>query len=345
MSQLPDLSSPEYIGLTTTVPVEVILAAGLRPVDLNNIFITSDDPMALVRAAELDGYPRNVCGWIKGIYAVAIKTGLRRIIAVTQGDCSQTHAMIETWQARGIQVIPFAYPYDRDENLLRAQIQTLCDRLGTTWQAAESQRLRLRPIRQMAQKLDELTWREGKVTSRENHLWLVSCSDFNSDPDKFAADLRSFLQEAQARKPSHPKIRLGYIGVPPIITDLYDFIESLGARVVFNEMQRQFAMLDSLDADLLTQYLRYTYPYDIFARLRDINKNIRLRRLDGIIHYVQSFCFRQIQDLIIKKNVPVPVLTIEGDTPGPLDARTRLRIEAFIETLLARKSPNPPNSR
>ena len=28
------------IGLTTTVPVEVIFAAGDTPVDLNNIFIT-----------------------------------------------------------------------------------------------------------------------------------------------------------------------------------------------------------------------------------------------------------------------------------------------------------------
>jgi hypothetical protein len=30
------------IGITATVPVEVILAAGFKPVDLNNLFITSD---------------------------------------------------------------------------------------------------------------------------------------------------------------------------------------------------------------------------------------------------------------------------------------------------------------
>jgi len=29
----------------------------------------------------------------------------------------------------------------------------------------------------------------------------------------------------------------------------------------------------------------------------------------------------------------VPVLTIEGDRPGNLDQRTRLRIEAFIDML------------
>ena len=31
----------EKIGITTTVPVEILIAAGLKPVDLNNIFITS----------------------------------------------------------------------------------------------------------------------------------------------------------------------------------------------------------------------------------------------------------------------------------------------------------------
>ena len=32
------------VGLTTTIPVEVVLAANLTPVDLNNLFIA--DPLA-----------------------------------------------------------------------------------------------------------------------------------------------------------------------------------------------------------------------------------------------------------------------------------------------------------
>ena len=41
------------IGMTTTVPVEVILAAGHVPVDLNNVFITGSEPMRQVEAAEV----------------------------------------------------------------------------------------------------------------------------------------------------------------------------------------------------------------------------------------------------------------------------------------------------
>jgi benzoyl-CoA reductase/2-hydroxyglutaryl-CoA dehydratase subunit BcrC/BadD/HgdB len=55
-------------GFTTSIPVEVLIAAGRRPVDLNNIFINAEDPCALVRRAELEGYPRTACAWIKGIY-------------------------------------------------------------------------------------------------------------------------------------------------------------------------------------------------------------------------------------------------------------------------------------
>ncbi|RLB69432.1 MAG: 2-hydroxyacyl-CoA dehydratase, partial [Deltaproteobacteria bacterium] len=32
------------IGITSTIPVEVVLAAGHTPCDLNNIFISASDP-------------------------------------------------------------------------------------------------------------------------------------------------------------------------------------------------------------------------------------------------------------------------------------------------------------
>ena len=80
-------------------------------------------------------------------------------------------------------------------------------------------------------------------------------------------------------------------------------------------------------------YLDYTYPYDLDGRLNDIKKNIELRNLDGIIHYTQAFCYRGIEDIIIKEKLGVPVLTIEGDRPSKLDARTKLRVESFIDML------------
>jgi benzoyl-CoA reductase/2-hydroxyglutaryl-CoA dehydratase subunit BcrC/BadD/HgdB len=68
------------VGFTTTIPLEILVAAGRRPVDLNNIFITDPDPQGLIEEAEFAGFPRNICGWIKGIYSVALSRGIREII-------------------------------------------------------------------------------------------------------------------------------------------------------------------------------------------------------------------------------------------------------------------------
>lgn len=325
------------IGMTTTVPVEVILAAGHTPVDLNNVFITSPDAAGMVAQAEVDGYPRTSCAWIKGIYTAALRERIPTVIAVTQGDCAQTHAMIETLGEEGVRIIPFAYPYDRDEELLRLQIQRLCEHLGVSWEQAEAQRERLRPLREKIAELDRLTWRDGLVNGRENHYYQVSCSDFNGSPERFEAEVDDFLASARERAPREASVRIGVAGVPTIYSDLYEFIEGLDASVVLNEIQRQFTMADRLDCGLLEQYRRYTYPYQLAGRIEDLRRQIELRRIDGLIHYTQAFCFRQIQDLLLKRHLDVPVLTVEGEGPARLDARTRLRLEAFVETLVARQ--------
>jgi benzoyl-CoA reductase/2-hydroxyglutaryl-CoA dehydratase subunit BcrC/BadD/HgdB len=41
------------IGITTTVTIEILLAAGYQPVDLNNVFITDPNPERLITIAEL----------------------------------------------------------------------------------------------------------------------------------------------------------------------------------------------------------------------------------------------------------------------------------------------------
>lgn len=325
------------VGLTSTVPVEFILAAGATPVDLNNIFVTNPQAAEIVREAELRGFPRNACAWVKGIYSTILEEDIERVIVVTQGDCAQMHAMMETLRDHPVQFITFAYPYDRDTDSLRREMERLAGVLEVAWEDAEDVRERLRGLREKVRRLDEMTWREGTVTGFENHLYQVSCSDFEGDPDRFEQKVDALLAEAENREPkSLVRARVGYVGVPPIYSDLYYFLDSLDVQVAFNETQRQFTMAPCLDCTLLTQYLCYTYPYDIYTRLDDIQKQVRRRRLDGIIHYTQSFCYRQIYDHILREVLDCPVLKLEGDRPGPLNARDRLRIEAFAETLEAR---------
>lgn len=321
------------IGITTTVPVEIILAAGHTAVDLNNVFITGHEPTRLVEKAEDAGYPRNICGWIKGLYAIAAEPGfVDTVLAVTQGDCSNTQALMETLELAGMETIPFAYPFDRDYDMLCLQMQKLTKRLGTDWAAVEAMKQRLDGVRSKVAEMDRLTWQQNSVSGWNNHLFQVSCSDFNGDVTKFEREIDDFLLQTKEAPEFQEDIRLGYIGVPPIFTDLYQYIEEMGARVVYNEVQRQFAMPVIVE-DIVEQYRQYTYPYGVFGRVEDIRAEIERRNLDGIIHYVQSFCFRQIEDMIFREKLDVPILNIEGDKPGKVDARTKLRIDSFLEML------------
>jgi benzoyl-CoA reductase/2-hydroxyglutaryl-CoA dehydratase subunit BcrC/BadD/HgdB len=321
------------IGLTTTIPVEAVLAAGLIPVDLNNLFVASPGALARVSAAESAGFPRTICAWVKGIYAtLQAHPEIQAVIVACQGDCSYTQALGEILEAQSREVIHFKYPYPRERGQLQQELDILLAILGTTAAAAARVQARLEPLRRNLARLDRLTWETGQVRGEENFSFLIGSSDFQSDPRAYARKVMDFLGEAEKRPHRSSVVRLGLVGIPPIFTDLWDYLEELGAAVVFNEMPRQFSM-PYPGLDLAEQYLRYTYPYDVFIRLADLEQAVKERRIDGLVHYTQSFCFRQMFDQIIRERLAIPVLTIEGDRPTPLDSRTRLRLEAFVDVL------------
>jgi len=329
------------IGFTSSIPVEIIYAAGLIPCDLNNLFIGDPHPGLFIERAEESGFPATSCAWIKGIYSTVKKHGIKKVIAVVSGDCSSTHALAEVLEYEGVEIIPFAFPLNRSLKAMREALEEFRCYFGVSPDRVEACKQQLDTIRQQLEELDRLTWEEGQVSGEENHRFLVGASDFGGNPDQFSQELNMFLEGARQRHPKPPTFRLGVIGVPPIISNFYPVIEELGAEVVFNEVQRQFSLPGARNHDLASQYLVYTYPYAVSGRIADIKTEVSRRRIDGIIHYVQSFCFRQIEDIIIKKELPVPVLTIESDRPVPVDGRTITRLETFIEMLLGRqKSPH-----
>lgn len=322
------------IGITTTVPVEAIFAAGYEPVDLNNVFITDQRSYSLVRQAESVGLPRNSCSWIKGIHSVATRGNrLKAVVGVTQGDCSNTQALLEVLHSAGVHVIGFAYPTDGDRVALKRELDKFLRALGTSWPDATEVKRTLDSVRQAAHEIDRMTV-TGLFSGEENHLALVNCSDFKGDYEAFKRELDLLIKSRRQRgRPSRADVRLGFVGVPPVFSDLYSTVESMGADIVYNEVQHQFSMPEAT-SDLTEQYAVYTYPYGIARRLGPVRREANARRLDGIIHYVQSFCFHHIEDVVVRRTLKdMPVLTLEGDKPGPLDGRSRLRVEAFIETL------------
>ena len=322
------------IGITTTVPVEIIYAAGRTPVDLNNIFVADPDANGLVAYAEARGFPQSACAWTKGLYGAIHSRGIREVVGVVEGDCSNTYALCEILESEGIVVHPFGYPSSRRRDDLEVAMERFANRLGTTLQAAEEYKPKLDAIRELAREVYVLAG-EGRVGSGDLFGALLNTSDFFGDPEKCRRDLEIIVERAKAEPPpSAPHVRLSCCGVPTILGDLWRVFEDLGARFVDHEVPRQFALLDGIGKGMLETYLRYTYPYDVFDRIRDVTAEAEKRGVVGLIHYVQSFCHRQIEDRLWRERAGYPILTLEADRPGNVDGRTLTRIEAFMERFL-----------
>jgi benzoyl-CoA reductase/2-hydroxyglutaryl-CoA dehydratase subunit BcrC/BadD/HgdB len=183
-------------------------------------------------------------------------------------------------------------------------------------------------------QLDDELWQHNTLDPAKVQLAQLCCSDFLGNPAEFAA----MLDHPDFRRPAAtaetPPLRLGYIGVPTIVNDLYSRLAAYNARLVFHEVQRQFLMPHG--SSLAEAYTLYTYPYGIFYRLADIRQQIKQRRIDGVIHYVQSFCYRGIEDMIVRREIDVPVLTLQGDLPSCVTGTMEIRIEAFLDMLRRR---------
>lgn len=323
------------IGLTTTVPVEVLIAAGYTPVDLNNVFVTSSDYLKYIDIAERDGFPKSLCAWIKGLYGACLENDIKEIVGVMEGDCSNTKVLIEVLQLKGIKVYPFSFPHSHNLKDVENEIRKFMNIFNVTLDEVEAVRKKLNEVRQLTKEIDNLTYVDNKANGFENHLYQVSSSDFNTDIDSFKEELKNSIEKIKERQPNNKKLRLGYIGVPPMTADIYEFVEGLNAKFVYNEVQREFAFPRADKAtNIFEQYYDYTYPYDTEFRIIELKKQIEERKLDGIIHYTQAFCHRAVEDIILKSKLDIPILNIEGDKLSSLDARTKLRLEAFLDMLL-----------
>ncbi len=324
------------VAFTTTIPQEYIWAAGMVPVDLNNLFITGNSD-ELIKLGEEHGIPRNTCSWIKGLMGavVAHHEDLEAVIAVSEGDCSNNHGLVNLYKYYfpELKVISFAYPNDRDPKKLRYELDKLGEFLGVSYEQAMAEKKKLDIVRQNISSLDELHYQNNNLPAKEVQQIMVSSSDFCSDVKLYASKVEDLIEKTKYLHPSESTLNIGYVGVPTIIDDLFSYLEDeLAVKVTYFEVERDFAMIGSSQG-LVEQYQLFKYPYDLQSRVDDMKKQISKRKLKGIIHYAQSFCHRQLDDVIIKESLGVPVLTVEGDAPGALDMRTKIRIECFIERL------------
>ncbi len=319
------------IGISSTLPIEVLYAAEYRVYDLNNLFINSHLPQGLIEFAHETGLSRTTCGWTKGVFAAALKFGFDKVVNVVSGDCSNNHVMGEILKKRGVEVIPFFYPYPRNRDDLKKEVESLMRRFGVTWSDVEGVFNRFSRIRSKLLMLEKITIEEGKINGNELLAYLISGSDMRGNPESFEKEIDSFLCTVEKRPSLRRKIRAGVIGIPPMFTDLFSFLEEHDVQVVYIETAKEFGRVGEF-SDIIDVYHTYSYPYELSYRLERIKDEIKKRGIDILIHYVQSFCFHRNEHLFFSENISIPVLRVEGDLPGPMDEATRVRVESFLKS-------------
>jgi benzoyl-CoA reductase/2-hydroxyglutaryl-CoA dehydratase subunit BcrC/BadD/HgdB len=334
------------IGLTTTIPIEVITAAGYQPIDLNNILVTDSSYLKYIDIAEQNGFPQNLCAWIKGIYGICVTHNITEIVGVVEGDCSNTKSLLSVLRTKNITVYPFSFPHNHTLEEVTASIKAFMKIFSVSYEEVLLQQQKLAHMRKLAKEIDELTYKYNKATGFENHLYQVSCSDLGGNLHSFEKSLQDAVTTISARNPLKKALRIGVIGVPAITTDLFEYIESFNSQIVYNEVPHEFSFpRTSEDTSIYKQYYNYTYPYDIEFRVSQIIKEISVRQIDALIHYTQAFCYRAIEDIVIRDKIDIPILSIEGDKSTKLDPRTKLRIEAFMDMLIDIKESGNENIR
>ncbi len=323
----------KIVGITSTVPIEVIYASQKVPLDLNNLFFSDTNRGELVKEGEVKGLNGSFCGWLKGIFGVTFRQKIKEVVFVGEGDCSGSRLLAEFLRKSGIKTYEFSYPIDGARHLLEEEILRFCDYFKVKLEDVRKKFVEFKKIREKLIEIDKLTYEKNIVSGFENFIYLISGSDMDGNPDLFLKKIEKFLEDVKERNKNFlDKLRVGFIGVPTLITNFFEVVEVLGGQIVFNETARQFS-LSFESMDIFDAYLEYTYPYHIEKRIEDIKREVEKRNIDCLIHNVQSFCFHSFEDEIFKTSLGVPILKIESNIPSKMSERDILRLENFFNSV------------
>jgi hypothetical protein len=248
------------------------------------------------------------------------------LIVVAGGDCHNALVDGQKVAMSGIPTHFFFYPFDGSSEYLESQLLKLSDFLGGI--KSPEKPGEVRELKKIGLQIDKKRSQE-KLSSGDAFRILISFSDLAGDLEKFRETISS-VKETDIEMNN----RIALIGVPPIYHDFHDIAQSLGLHVVFDELPYEFIRHSGTDIhDIARDYCNYTFARPLDFRIKFLQKELRKRKVDGVVHYTQFACHHMLEDDIMRANLDYPMLTIQGDLPGNTPEQIKLRLEAFREAL------------
>jgi benzoyl-CoA reductase/2-hydroxyglutaryl-CoA dehydratase subunit BcrC/BadD/HgdB len=171
----------------------------------------------------------------------------------------------------------------------------------------------------------------GEVLGSRVFHHLISLCDLWGDMDRFEGSARMALED---RTTEVPDLRIALVGVPPIYPDFHQVCEDFGMQVVHDELPWEFVRMGGRSLPSMARnYAGYTFARDLVYRFDALERELRRRRVDGIVHYTQYACHHVLEDDMLRERFDLPMLTVQGDLPRRCPEQERLRLEAFAELL------------
>ncbi|MCQ6253775.1 2-hydroxyacyl-CoA dehydratase family protein [Methanocaldococcus sp.] len=307
------------IGITAIIPPEIIYSAGHTSIDLNNLV-----PQSKI-------YPKNkLCAWTATWRELILKDEIKidKLIVVAGGDCQNSLVDAEKIELKKkIPTYYFFYQFG-DKKHFKNEIKKLIDFLGGN---IDKTTLReVYQIKKLAKKVDELCYKD-KINGKDTFYITISASDLKGDLNAYKKEIYNILNKDENIEYSH---RIALIGIPPIFSDFYEYLNEINVHCVYNELAYEFVRMggDSIK-NIVNSYSTYSFANHITKRIKIIKKELKRRKVDGVIHYTQMNCHHKLEDEILREFIDYPMLTIEGDIPQKTPEQTKLRVEAFIELL------------
>ncbi len=236
----------------------------------------------------------------------------------------------------GLDEIPFGYPVERDVDSMEAAYDELARALQVpSTDPFEAVGETLLEIRRGISDLIGLNFRAGRVSGRTVWDLLVRSGDFGGYPRAFKERLDLALEKGAEKQPLARRVRLGLIGDPCPTPELFGLLEALGAEVFFQEAIESWAMPGSSSASLSWRTLECPHLWEAGRRSVRIHDEVLARSLYALIHIVWSGAYRKIEEISIKEEVHVPILTLEFSYPAVLTPAHTMRIESFVASFLS----------
>lgn len=321
------------IGTTSFVPPEIFYMEGCRPVDLNNW---------------VQGYTEikstKLCAWSAVWREILSEHPYLLDGLVVVGECNTSiteaqHVLFDN----DLDTHYFFFPFNGDVALLNEEMRKLQLFLRSI---AEKKEIKADPyalekikkIKKLGRELDLIRCQEEYDEFQVVQL-LGSCADMEGDLDNFKKKCEAlYLNKPEANRKmlfSNKVKPIAFIGVPPIMDDFYKFCSDIGLKIVYNEMGFEYIRLGGGDLDeMANSYSNYSFARSVKTRICRIKKELAKRNYSGIIHYHQFSCHHTLEDSLIRRELDnKPFLTVQGDLPRKCDGQTKLRLEAFYESI------------